>query len=146
LAFDTAALYFVSRNQLHARALDDGRPVWKRPLPSHAGSWRTLRPASALVVYPVPVQRPWHPESALAATWSAANVLSRTALLLQARLLLREGPGLSRLCVLVLDAGDGQLLQRLNFAATGSQGAVQGDARGLVVALGDHVWGITAAR
>jgi hypothetical protein len=47
---------------------------------------------------------------------------------------------------LLLDAGDGQLLQRLNFAATGFQGAVQCGAGGLAVSLGDRLWGIAAAR
>jgi outer membrane protein assembly factor BamB len=145
VAFDASTLYFVSHGQLQARALDDGRPAWKCPLPSHTGSWRTLRPASAVIVYPVPVQRECLPEAALAATWSAANALARTALLLQARLLLREGPGPSRLCVLILDPGDGELLQRFNFTATGSQGAVQCGARGLAVALGDRVWAVTAS-
>jgi outer membrane protein assembly factor BamB len=51
--FDDTAFYFVSRNQLHARSLADGKRLWKVPVVGPAGRWRTVRARSAVLAYPL---------------------------------------------------------------------------------------------
>ena len=52
-AVDAEAVYFVSRNILQARALKDGKLLWKLPLTGPPGRWRALLERGSLLAFPV---------------------------------------------------------------------------------------------
>jgi outer membrane protein assembly factor BamB/tetratricopeptide (TPR) repeat protein len=127
---DAGAVYYVTRNVLHARALADGKLLWSRPLSGPAGTWRAVACGGGVMVYPTRVRLQPH--------WSWVP-LGGTALALPVRI---QGP--RGLPVLFCDPKDGQLLQRLNFPAAAGT-AVQTLPHRLVVEVGGQAWGLRDA-
>jgi outer membrane protein assembly factor BamB len=146
VSHDTAHLYYVARDQVHACALKDGRPVWSRLLPFHAEAWRTLSTPKALLVHPLGSQAEQWQQAVATGPAFTANPLSRLARSLHAKAGLQESVPVGHLSILALDPTDGQILQRLNFSANGSQLAVQIGSHALTVVAGDRAFGVTTTR
>src|SRR5262249_19691649 len=98
-AVDAQAVYFACRDTLQARAVQNGRLLWKQKLPGAFQGWQTLRAGEVLLVYPrdnarLPLlQTNPHPFS-----WPV---------------LLRTANGSPERALLILDPRSGQWLQRL---------------------------------
>jgi hypothetical protein len=119
-ALDESAVYFVSRNTLHARSLADGKPLWKGlPLTGPPVPWRVVLSRSGLVVYPLQAQ-PRRPRSlVLGGYWVAFRPVVQ-----------------SRFPLLLVDPREGKAFQTFAFDAEELLAAVQLSARGPVVGLG----------
>ena len=127
-ALDQTAVYFVSRNVLHARALDDGRSLWQLPLGGTVGPWRVVRSHHALIALPLQAEqefdRPWTAGGYLMAfPWELAW---------------RDLP------VLLCDPGRGQVVRRLQLPAQGPRVAVQVLEQATVIGLAGHAWALLA--
>jgi outer membrane protein assembly factor BamB len=125
-ACDETAVYFVSRNVLHARALDDGRSLWQLPLREAPGPWRVVRSHSSLIVLPVKAQQ------ALDRPWTAGGYLMAFPWEVEWR----------HVPVLLCDPGEGQVVRRLHLPATGPRIAVQAVERGVAIGLDGKTWRI----
>lgn len=128
--FDPQALYFVSRNHLHAVALADGKRLWKPvPMGKGSGPWRAARTRSLLVAFPEDGRANLH--------------LAPTCLLVP--VLYPQEITWDEYSLVICDPKGGRLMQRLNFSGEGSQTAVFFWERGLAVVVGSQAWGLTAA-
>ncbi len=99
-AVDPTAVYYAGDGVLCARALQDGRLLWQRPLPA-PGPWVVRCAGESLLVYPDP-----RPRTYLRFRWGMAS------------LQYLAGPpiaGEASLGILVCDRQTGQLSQRLNL-------------------------------
>jgi outer membrane protein assembly factor BamB len=150
-AIDSTAVYHACAGGLAARSLRDGRLLWEWPT-AKATSWRVVRVGEALLAWPIRVEG-----AGLQFRWLGAALQWRGGPL----------PPLS-VPVLCLDPKTGRLVQRLNFepgpprvqVRSGSAGlsvwpkietarpagwpgpAVHPFGAGLVVGLGDRLWGL----
>jgi outer membrane protein assembly factor BamB len=113
VTFDRDAVYCPGGGALQARALDDGRALWSRPLPDTGRDWRTLLTEKYLVAYPADV-RAWSVQCR-----SLLGTLGLTT----------AGPAYQRVTlgvpVLFLDPKTGQTVQRLNLPMAGPRVVTQ---------------------
>jgi outer membrane protein assembly factor BamB len=130
VAADENAVYVACRDTLTARALADGKLLWRRPLGETAPRWRVVRAGRWLAVWPL--QMDWGP------TWSWLPLGDLTLAVPRRARLGRPFP------VLLHDARDGALVQRLNFETDVPAGAVQLFPGRLVVDAGNVTWGLQA--
>lgn len=106
---DDSAVYLVQNNTLLARALADGRLLWKQPLPSAGRHWQTLRTQNSLVAFP-------RYGTAVEWRWRWLFVTAQVRLMFGG-----NEPG----TVLICDRRTGQVMQRLNFPAMPPQMGLQ---------------------
>ena len=125
-ALDQTALYFVSRGVLHARALSDGRSLWRLPLDHSPHPWRVLHAHGSVVVFPVQAERAWR------RPWLAGGYLVAFPWEIEWR----------DLPVLICDPEKGCVVQRLHVPAAGPEVAAQLVDRGVVLALPGNAVGL----
>jgi outer membrane protein assembly factor BamB len=104
-SLDRDAMYFAQDGVLTARALADGKVLWRQALPAWGGGWRTRRTGDVVLAYPNEtgaggIQFRW---LCFAVQWELDH--SREV---------GDGPGFPVLCC---DAKSGRLAQRLNLVA-----------------------------
>jgi outer membrane protein assembly factor BamB len=104
-SLDKTAVYFVQDQALTARALADGKIMWRQALPDANGSWRTRRIGDAVLAYPADTgarqfQFRW---LGFSVQWEMDH--SREV---------GVGRGLPVICC---DANSGRVVQRLNLRA-----------------------------
>jgi outer membrane protein assembly factor BamB/tetratricopeptide (TPR) repeat protein len=119
-------LVYVQRRILHARSLATGKLLWSQALRGPAGAWRALCVGETVLAYPVRAQPRLR--------WSELPPVGMVPSLLVES---RAAEGFSVYC---LDAKDGELVQRLNFAGSSSAGVVAVLPHGLAVGVGDQAW------
>jgi outer membrane protein assembly factor BamB len=159
-ALDGNAVYFRRGDFICAAALEDGRPLWEKPLPGSAGNWRLLRHGDGLIAWPMSPVVPRFQFRWLcgALQWNEGPLPERGSL---------------RFPVACLDPRTGTIVQRLNFSA-GAPGRprlgmadgfdlmprleprsmedfdswqpVRATRRGAVVTSGGEIWGLSGTK
>ena len=118
-AQDPEAVYFVSRQAVHARSLEDGHSLWTFPVQGSPGPWRTVVIGDRLIVLPLQAERE------LPGPWVSGGYLVTIPLEVE------WGP----LPVWICDAKKGQVLQRLAVQGEGFPAVVQSLDRGAAIGL-----------
>jgi hypothetical protein len=131
LDFSDKHVFYVSGKYLYARALDDGRLLWRRTLPDSPTGWRLRRTAQALLIYQAPPPEP------IFLTLPAGKLVITAPINRQAAYSFE---------IRALDPKDGQLLQRLDFGLSPDGGRVQFFRDMLVVTARGNAWGIRGQR
>jgi outer membrane protein assembly factor BamB len=129
-AWDETAIYYVSRNILHARALTAGRRLWELALPQPAGRWRIIRLGRHLAAVPLSASPSPNESSAAGAPEVMSRAFSRRHV---------------EISILICDSHDGKLIQRLSFRPRSAPWSYQRVASGIVVAAAGQAWGFTQA-
>jgi hypothetical protein len=124
------AVYLACGGTVTALALSDGKLLWNNPLGVTAPRWRLARTANCLVAWPLEM------DLGLGWGWLAAGDLP-VAAPLKARL----GQPFP---VLLIDPGDGKVVQRLSFESALPEGTVQLFAGHMVVGVPGKAWGLSA--
>jgi outer membrane protein assembly factor BamB len=104
-SLDRDAVYYPQDGVLTARALVDGKVVWRQALPAWDGGWRTLRTGDAVLAYPneVGAGRIQFRRLGVSVQWEWDHSPA-----------VGDGPGFPVLCC---EAKSGRLAQRLNLVA-----------------------------
>jgi outer membrane protein assembly factor BamB len=131
VAHDDKAVYVAWDDMLLARSLEDGKLLWKQKLSESAPRWQVRRLGAWLVLWPK--ERDW-----LRWSWLPAGEFA-VAVPLRARL---GWP----FPVLLYQAADGKLVQRLDFKTTVPEGKVQFFPGRLVVSVPGTAWGLEGAQ
>jgi outer membrane protein assembly factor BamB len=128
VSVDDAAVYCVCQGRLQARSLRDGKLLWQKRLPGGFPSWQIARARDVLLVYPLAnVEAP----ELSPLVWPSLPFAPITFRPLSKHQQDRA--------ILVLDARDGQWLQRLPLANEPGPVSVQVGNNVLVVAAGGQL-------
>ena len=135
-AWDRQAVYYVTGQTLRARRLTDGRLLWSTVLPSAETAWRVDGTHRPLWVFPAEPTRhvSWSPFFAVPPC--TVPFFGTYTLAIPFNVQYHELP------LVLYDAADGKVLQRLRFQEPGPWGRVQGVKGGAVVAGGRTAWGL----
>lgn len=144
------AVYLVAGGLLRAVHLANGRPLWDCPLRGGAGPWQVRLTRGGLLAYSDRARTELDAghtarrsrAADVAGLYPTLAPLPLGAALATALAARQQALSAGQFPVLLIDPGDGQPVQRLNFATRGPGAGVCLLPRGAAVAAGDVLWGV----